>query len=212
MSADETIPPEPPSNFVADFGIRDTTPRGDYWEQWGKPSDTGAGISGLWFPFENLMVVDRRTLAHHNQQYSYIHEELGALSPVMPWAAGFNGAYDDGEYIGTRAVLELPSSAGGLFQYLTRNNLRDEVDAWQHGHDVAPDHLWPVVYTARLLDMPSETTVRFDHEQQRMRSVEETYPVSREFKLEMAYMELQWLPGGLPEPKIERDVEVLDHE
>lgn len=185
------------NNFSPSFSITDELGQTEPWSQWEGSFDATSGVSGLWFPTEDWMVVTNRGLAHHNQQYRAVEDREGPLSPVMPWAADRTGG---GWH------LDLPSSAGGMTQVMTRLDLTDDVDTWQHGYQVGPEVLWPVAYTSRRLDLPPSTQVRFLYRPDSMPSVEDTYHKTAEFPLEEAYTELRFTPAGDPEPAIGRRV------
>jgi len=190
-------PPAAPVDFHRPSRITTSLGKKDFYSRYGDTYNAREGVSGLWFPEQDWMVMDPRNLSHHNQQYAAVMRDHGPLSPVMPWAANFTSG---GVYI------DLPSSAGGLYQILAERDLLDEVDSWRYGFQVGPDVLWPVVYCARLVDIPGTAEVTFHHKPRRKMSADPNYSVTKTFQLQQAYAELRFTNVGLPEPLVNRDL------
>lgn len=165
-----------------------------------KEHNEHVGITGLFIPDLNKMIVDNRNQTHHNAQFHYLCRSYGQQSPILAWTACF--AEKNGKKV---AYLELPSSHGGLMQAIGKRDLHDEVNAITQGHELEPSSLYPIVYACRVLGMPEETRVTFDH--QHDQSVDPFYTQTRRFALKYAYMEME-MKDELPTDFLDRDVSV----
>lgn len=183
------------NNFNPGFRVTDELGQADYWTMWEGSFDATTGITGLWFPRENWMVVTKRGMSHHNTAYRQVHERHGHISPVMPWAANLT---TDSWHV------DIPSSAGGMAQVLARLDGGGDVDSWQRGNNITPDHLWPPLWTCRVLDVPEAGVVNAKYTHSGLQSADPYYNESEVFELEEAYTEMRFLPGGPPEPKLDR--------
>jgi hypothetical protein len=183
------------NGFVASFDVTDSLGDTRYWTMWDGKFDAVPGISGLWFPTEGLMVLEQRGMTHHNAAYRNVYDRLGHISPVMAWASGSNT---------NNRYLDIPSSAGGLYQALSRLDAADDVARWSSGSYLSPEDVWAVIYAARLVDAPPETNVTASYDHHGIASVDPGYSEQSRFTLEDAYTELQFSPAGKPEPRIDR--------
>lgn len=183
------------NNFTPSFEVTDEFGESDYQSMWEGQFDAKKGVTGMWFPRHDWMVVSSRALAHHDQQYRAVMNHRGELSPVMPWAIAHT-------HSGWHA--DIPASAGGMYQVLSREDLLDDVNAWMNGHNVSERELWPCVYTCALLDVPDSCEVRYRYQPTPNPSVEDAYAVTETFSLEAAYQELSFTPAGVPEPTVNR--------
>lgn len=183
------------------------------------------GISGLFFPSVNEMYVDPRNRVHHNDQIRMLLEwrfdaNDPEMDPVMAWANGIRASWaDDQPDDAVASDVELPRSAGGMTQVYHRLDL--DTVMLQHGLDVSPAALWPVVYTCRLLDVSEISTVRFTHATPRLATfdgIEASHEgskrqldggVDRRFPLKDAYAEMRF-EGALPEPLLDREWPPID--
>jgi hypothetical protein len=186
------------NGFSASFDVTSSLGDEQYWTLWDGEFEATEGITGLWFPTEGLMVLERRGLTHHNGAYRQVHDRLGPLSPVMPGASGSSS--------GSR-FLDLPSSGGGLYQILSRLDVTDDVERWNSGSFVSPEDIWAVVYAARLVDAPGGTLVTANYDRRGIASADPNYSEQSRFTLADAYTELQFSPAGKPEPRIDRGLE-----
>jgi len=183
------------NNFNPSFRVTDELGDADYWTMWEGSFDAKAGITGLWFPREDWMAVTKRQMSHHNTAYRNIHTRKGHISPVMPWAA--NASMGDWH-------VDIPSSAGGMTQVLSRMDGGGGVDSWQHGSDVTPEHLWPVLWTCKLLDVPASAVVNARYTHPTVQSADPYYHDSSTFELGEAYTEMRFMATGPPESEIDR--------
>lgn len=194
--------PDPIANasegYDADFEVRGTfTPVA---EQWDSNFDSLSTATGLYLPTEKVMYVDNRSAVHHNDQWNRIIEEMGCVSPVLPWAS----ATRDGEFI-----VELGRSHGGLFQAISRSDC-ENVKRLSSGLDIKPEYVLDVAYAARLTDHPADTTeYEVDFADESVRDLPEDIKhelSSRREILEMAnvYDLLRTTPAGLPHPLFDR--------
>lgn len=109
-----------------------------------------AGISGLWFPENNAMVITPRR-AHHNDQLAHL-DQRGVLGRRLrgnffPWVW---------DLVSGNGVLNFPRSAGGAFQYMTRND-PPNVTYLQGRSMVDEGDVYSVVYACRRVDVPGES-------------------------------------------------------
>lgn len=183
------------NNFAPGFDVTDDLGDSDYWTLWEGEFDAKSGVTGLWLPTENWMVVAKRSVTHHNQAYRSVYRDHGHISPVLPWAANVAG---DAWHV------DVPSTAGGMTQVLSRLEGGEGVDSWQHGHQISPSDVWPILYTCRLLDLPPDSTVSVRYTTPRIQSADPNYFESETFLLEAAYTEMKFAPGGLPGPQLDR--------
>ena len=114
------------------------------------------GISGLWFPDVNVMYVSPRR-SHHNDQLSVL-DQRGMLDRLgdrfFPWVWDTVFIRDRPD----RAELDFPRSAGGAFQYVSRNEIRP--DYISSGDEADEGDVYAVVWTCQRLGVPGETTAR----------------------------------------------------
>lgn len=184
--------------YNADFEVRGTyTPTA---EQWDDNFDRMASATGLYLPTERVMFVDNRSSVHHNDQWNRIIEEMGCVSPVLPWASATRG---------DEFIVELGRSHGGLFQAISRSNCED-VERLSIGFDIKPEYVLDVAYAARLTDHPAGSTeYEVDFADESVRDLPEDIKrelSSRREILEMAnvYDLLRTTPAGLPDPLFDR--------
>jgi len=184
--------------YTADFEVRGTyTPTAD---QWGDSFDKMSSATGLYLPTERVMFVDNRSTVHHNDQWNRIIEEMGCVSPVLPWASATRG---------DKFIVELGRSHGGLFQAVSRSDC-ENVERLSTGFDIKPEYVLDVAYAARLTDHPAGSTeYEVDFADESVRNLPEEIKqklASRREILEMAnvYDLLRATPEGLPEPLFDR--------
>jgi hypothetical protein len=202
-SQDTDIPPPVPEGF-APPRVMDTLGnegREAFRESFGDRETPTQGATGLYVEEFNLMIADPRSKSHHNQQfralfsrseqYPHIEPGLQNVTRLMPWASASNMT---GEM-----YLDVPESAGGLYQAIANYDVGDRLARVSYGHMVdAPEYLYETAYTAYLLNHPGETrvTYRFNDPS----SVERTYSTSEEYRLADLYAELRFAGVSLPEP------------
>lgn len=208
----EPLPPAP-SGFRPP-ALQDPMPgRSDPLEQF-DPNQTidptRDGISGLWFPDANEMYVSPRR-SHHNDQLS-VMDQSGQLESLggtfVPWVWDLINIGDGP----TRAELDFPRSAGGAFQYVSRNEIPQQYV--RSGDAVDESDVYAVVWACRRLAVPgdSRADVAFlpsdsPYEPGTQRAVEFGVTRSDDHPISDWYQELQFA-GQLPEPAFERPVDV----
>jgi hypothetical protein len=110
------------------------------------------GISGLWFPEAGVMVVTPRRL-HHNDQLASLDsngvlDRPGWDQTFVPWL-WLPGTPERG------AELDFPRSAGGAFQYVSRNDIPPTYIS--KGDRVDESDVYAAVWTCKRLDCPEDT-------------------------------------------------------
>jgi hypothetical protein len=207
-----------PDDWQAVGRITNSLGETDYATSWAGEYNRTDGVTGMYLPEEDHMAVDRRTVAHHNQQYrTLVDYHDRNPSPIMAWAWTLRGRYADGERVGTAADLEFPRSRGGIVQVLDRIIGGDDVVVWNTGTQVDQYTFYQVIYTCRLLDCPGNTKVatkwvprEVKEDSGMSRSRKREFEVTRgRYRLKDCYAELRF-QGRLPEPRVERDLEVDD--
>ncbi len=185
-------------SFTAEFEIRGSgTPIS---QQFGSYDEMTA-VTGLYFPEDRLMIVDSRLVAHHNNQWQFVENAVGPLSPVVPWASAT---------VGGKFVVELGRSHGGLSQALRRYDRIGEVEVRSHGMDIRPETVLAVAYASRITDHPADNT---DYEYTFRPTGLDGVPedVIRELRVDRytesmdnLYDLLRVCPSGLPDPFFKR--------
>lgn len=205
MSGEEPLPPVPgdfvPPTLVDQYGQRWSADA--YRRQTVRVSS--AGISGLWFPGANVMVVTPRRL-HHNDQLSTL-DSKGVLDRpgwgdvFIPWLWLPPSPSDS-------AKLDFPRSAGGAFQYVANNDIPP--DYVRGGGMVDEGGAYAVVWTCKRLGCPPSTEAILSFLPSSTR-YEKGTQLAREFGVVRTrrdlgdfYRELEF-GGHLPEPAIDRD-------
>lgn len=164
------------------------------------------GVSGLWFPDANAMVVSPR-FAHHNDQLNILDQtgRLDALGDSFtPWVWDLFG-FGDGP---TRAELDFPRSAGGAFQYVSRNDVRP--DYVRASEEFTENDVYAVAWAAKRLAVPGESEANVAYLPSSTPD-DVTDVIAREFKVNREVRELEdWyrelrFAGQLPDPIINRD-------
>jgi hypothetical protein len=200
MLVTETLPGELADlrdSYRADFEVRGTY--SSIADQWDRSYDKNAAVTGLYFPEDELMMVDNRSAVHHNDQLNRILDTIGPLSPVLPWASATrNDTFH----------IELARSHGGLYQAIARSD-HDDITRINRGIDVKPRHVIDVAYAARLTDHPpsSEYDVSFAGDAIRDLPEEMKFEVSVDrqiLTLGDVYDLLRTTPAGLPDPLFNR--------
>jgi len=169
------------------------------------------GISGLWFPDANTMYVSPRR-SHHNDQLAEL-DRLGTLNKLgdvfVPWVWDIVRIPDKPE----QAEVDFPRSAGGAFQYVTRNDL--DIEYVRSGDRMTEKDVYAVVWTCRLLDVPGESMARVSflpsdskYSPGSQLAVELGVKRTEDTPIENFYREVQF-SGELPDPIVDRDIDVV---
>lgn len=183
------------SGWEPAFEIVGTGAEREPWGQWDDQYDASAGVSGLYFPDHDLMVMDNRQIVHHNGQWNVLVNRMldGPFpSPVMPFTI---------DTVGSGWRVEMARSHGGLYQALGKHDALGKVTQITSGSQVEPRWVWDVVYAARRADIPGgimQYTFR-----QPGASVEDAFAPDLETKLQDLYREMRF-EDALPEPAIDR--------
>lgn len=189
------------ADWEPDFEINGTGSQRTPWHsQWDRSYEAEAGVSGLYFPDEGLMLLDNRGGAHHNTQW---HAALNrdylldghVPDRVMPFT--MDKAHDGDWYV------EMARSHGGLHQALAKQGLLDDVVKLESGHMIEPGWVWDVVYAARKAGVPAEGLIDYSFEQPDA-SVEETFAPDYLTPLDTMYGAMH-AEGKLPEQAIDRE-------
>ena len=212
----EPLPPVP-SGFKRP-ALHDPLPRRtDALEQF-DPNQTidptRDGISGLWFPDVNRMYVSPRR-SHHNDQLN-VMDQRGVLDDLgetfIPWVWDLVFIQDKPD----RAELDFPRSAGGAFQYVSRNDIPQKYV--RSGDKVDEGDVYAVVWTCRRLAVPGESAAQVaylprdsPYEAGTQRAVEFGVTRSDDHPISDWYRELEF-SGHLPEPAFDRPVDVEEPE
>jgi len=127
-------------------------------------------LSGLFFPENELHVVDRRTLAHHNTQWMYVLEEYGELSPVLPWAT---------DTFSSPTRIEVNRSHGGLHQAITRTGSNPDIIS---PTEMKPEYVYAIANACRNMGVEPEAEIEYKCPDKQARrvldTIDDTYSVS----------------------------------
>lgn len=175
---------------------------------------TKDGISGLWFPDVNKMYVSSRR-SHHNDQLSVMDQQgiLNSLGETfVPWVWDLIYIQDKPD----RAELDFPRSAGGAFQYVSRNEMPQKYV--RSGDAVDERDVYAVVWTCRRLAVPGESSAQVaylpsdsPYEAGTTRAVEFGVTRSDDHPIRDWYRELEF-SGHLPDPGFSRPIDVEEYE
>jgi len=171
---------------------------------------TNDGVSGLWFPDVNKMYISPRR-SHHNDQLRLLNDtgQLDGLgSEFVPWVWDLIYLRDEPP----RAELDFPRSAGGAFQYVSRNDIPQTYV--RSGDTISISDVYAVVWTCRRLSVPEEssTDVAYlppdsPYEPGTTRALEFGVVRSDDRQIGDWYRELRFV-DMLPTPAFERSVNI----
>ena len=188
-------PPQEIMNAVGDFR---------WWKGWEGEGPGTYGLTGLYDPNGDVMIVENRQkgVEVNNVTYTHAHmvSDLIEKSPLprfpqatIPAEAG--GLRGDQEF---QASVEIPTAAGGAF--VTTQRLDEEKEFWEKGDNrVTTNHFYKYVYTLAKIDFPGDAPVRMSHRLGNRAG--QFFVADRTFRLKEAYRELQF-DGMLPEPEV----------
>ena len=125
--------------------------------------DTGA--VGFHFPDRERVYVSPRDLHHNGMMDTLVRDGVSLQTRLVPFVIDTYPVYDDGDITGTGIELDYPRSAGGAYQYFTRNLRDTDAELIQQARQgVTVADVYAVVYAARVLDTPdaADATVSFE--------------------------------------------------
>jgi len=214
MSANDPLPAVPngwqPPQMETSFGNKSV--RELFTDSSGVRDPRRDGISGIYSPDTNVMIVNVRS-THHNVQLSNLNQtgRMGLLGDMFsPWVWDVLN-FGDGR---PTAELDFPRSAGGAFQYTSRNDIRP--DYVRSGDKFTESDAYAVAWAAKLLGVPGETRAEIQFLPESIVSdakemsdqMNFEFNVRRESRpLEDFYRELGFA-GQLPTPIIDRPYDV----
>ena len=151
------------------------------------------GLTGLWFPESNIMIIEPRHTNPHGSLYELSTMGSGGLEanqPVLPWSSikSRDSILSDGGW-----YVDIPASASTLVR-------SENVEGRIIGQDLMNEgSLWPIMYTVWLSDHPHNSSVTYAYTDSRTGEMKQ-----ENFKAANGYRELSFGLGGLPEPKVNR--------
>jgi hypothetical protein len=205
LAYDEDKPPEVPRGFEPPQEI--TNAKGDFiwYKNWqGEPLGS-YGLTGLYDPAEDRMLVENRQLDGRGQ-VTYTHADmvidLIEKSP-FPKVPDVTVPAEAGG-LGDSFSVEIPTAAGGAF--VTTKRLDDDKEFIEKGDERATtEHFYKYVYTLAKIDFPGEAVVRMSHRINNRAG--RFFVAERTFRLQDAYRELSFA-DMLPEPEVSPSGEV----
>lgn len=153
---DPDDPPEPPAGFTPPAVDPVPIGRKTGFEEIFGGRDTGA--VGFHFPERDQVYLSPRANHHNGMLRALERNGVSVETRLVPFIVDTHPVYDDGEIAGVGAEFEYPRSAGGAYQYYTRN-LRDTGAelVQQASQGVTVGDVYAAVYAVRLLDTPNRT-------------------------------------------------------
>jgi len=215
MATEDSPPPVPHDfrlpRFYSSTGLRaivgmgEPAAREDLRHQFRHEYDTQAGVTGLYVVEEDLLMLDRRSLAHHNQQIHTLLDTLGFTREdrltVVPFAST--------SYKG-RFRVDMPASAGGAYQAFHRRGLRD---AWTRHIEFKTVHqFYACIIALRVTAHPPSTEVDYSiaglphdrRDEARFDRLGLTSSTRGRFEAGAAYQRLADAGVRVPDPFIDR--------
>lgn len=211
---DAHSPPQSPDHFTPPK-ITDITGSEKYWKQWTDPGQFNfgrtdvppklSGITGLYYPEHDWVVVDNRMLIHHTVQLDMSHEENNTPSAydntVIVFATDYVG--DKGENIIGMQNLDVSLSDVDYWEEHVsipeKGSLliHDEEDVITTTPEI--EHIYKIVYPLYALGVGGDALARLVHKYRRMFEAERAVYMSRLYK-ELSFS------TTLPDIKVERDI------
>lgn len=124
--------------------------------------DTGA--VGFHLPERDTVYLSPRA-NHHNGLLSALDRTGVSLETrLVPFICDTYPQYDDGEFVAVGIEFEYPRSAGGAYQYVSRNLQGTDAELVQQSREgITLADAYAAVYAVRLLDTPDASDARLSY-------------------------------------------------
>lgn len=166
-----------------------------------------SGVSGIYDPETRTAYIDPRQLFHHNDQLGLLDRDGKLPSSFIAFVWD---TYPSGD--GTAAEFEMPRSAGGAFQFVSRYD-GGELRYIRSPEQVSVGDIYSAVYAVRTVGASPDSAARVEYLPEDANTNRDAtmlleFEVEREeYRLGDMYQELSFA-GSLPNVVSERDADV----
>jgi len=161
--ADPDQPPAVPDDFTAPtvepIGISDR--KETFGEVFG---GRDSGAVGFHLPARDAVYLSPRANHHNGLLRAMERQGISLQTRLVPFICDTYPQYSDGEAVGVGIEFEYPRSAGGAYQYVSRNLQDTDAELVQQSREgITLADAYAAVYAVRLLDTPEASDARLSY-------------------------------------------------
>jgi len=161
--ADPDQPPAVPDDFTAPEVTPISPSRRK--ETFGEVFDTrDSGAVGFHLPERDAVYLSPRANHHNGLLRTMERQGISLQTRLVPFISDTYPQYDDGEMVGVGLEFEYPRSAGGAYQYVSRNLQDTDAELVSQSREgITLADAYAAVYAVRLLDTPDASDARLSY-------------------------------------------------
>lgn len=212
--ADPDQPPAVPDDFTPpDVEPISPSRRKETFGEVFNTRDSGAVAFHL--PARDTVYLSPRANHHNGLLQSMERQGISLETRLVPFICDTYPQYDDGEMVGVGIEFDYPRSAGGAYQYVSRNLQDTDAELVSQSREgITLADAYAAVYAVRLLDTPDASDARLSYLNESLPSSIEgiiadadrlNSTVTTNTRLGELYREMRFA-GVLPQPVVARGI------